>query len=230
MVLTTVGAVAFAAYLYVNKLNATSISPSTATPGPEITPTITKTANASPLSSATEPSPSPSLTPKTVARNFSASQSLSQPNEVQTIGEGGSLFAVASDYRIKVSELAKLNGIANPDIVTVGQTVIVPDDVNSDQYLLLYVLNVSRLEKEKQKVADGGSSLYSDPITAAQTDTKGLYGLTADIPYSKSNETDLSVTLGSSDNDKIVTINMEKHESGFWLVKKVTIKLTTPSP
>jgi hypothetical protein len=74
----------------------------------------------------------------------------------------------------------------------------------------------------------GLTSLYSDPITAAQADARGLYGLGADTPYSKGNESATSVTLSTTDSEKVVSILMEKLPSNLWVVKRVSIKMVTP--
>lgn len=228
--LITLAALGFSGYLYVNTSNSqlpqptVSVVPSTsstlatsATPSPKPTATLETTA-----------SPSPSASP-TSARKFSSSQGLSVPNEVETITSGSSLSTIANDHDLTSTELAKLNGISDPNTVYAGQTLTIPDDVDSGTYTILYILNTTRLAKEKGKIDAGATSLYSDPITAAQTDTKGIFGLKTDAPFSKSNETEKSVTLSTTVEDLIFTATVEKHESGLWIVKKLVVKETKAS-
>ncbi len=224
LVLITLGALGFAAFSYFNR-------PGT-TPLPSASPIALTTSTPS---SALE-SPVPSTSPTTSAtpaptRTLTAKQPLSVPNEVATIELGSSLFAVASSNGLRVSDLTTINGITNADTVQAGQTLIIPDDVSGDTYTILFVLNKTRLTKEEQKVKDGGTSLYGDAIGAAQIDTKGIYGLSADTPFSKSNETEKSVTLSTSDDTRIATVTMEKTDTGLWYVKKLVIKISkAPSP
>jgi LysM repeat protein len=176
--------------------------------------------------------PSPTVDPNRV---FTDKQNLSLANQTATVSQGSSLFSIAQSNSISVTALAKLNSIDNPDTVKAGQTVVLPDDLTTDTYTVLFVTNPQRLDKEKKTVSTGGTSLYTDPITAAQTDVKGIYKLAADTPYSKSQESDTAVTLTTSDADKLVTVTMAKDASGLWLVKKLAIKITktssaTPTP
>lgn len=225
LVLITVGAIAFAAFAYFNR-------PGTA-PLPSAIPTSTATNSlTTDISTTPSPSTSPTISASPEAtRTLTAKQPLTVPNEVATIELGSSLFAVASSNGLRISDLTTINNISNPDSVQAGQTIIVPDDVSGDTYTILFVLNKARLEKEEQKVKAGGTSLYSDPVGAAQIDTKGIYGLAADSPFSKSNETEKSVTLSTSNDTRLATVTMEKTESGLWLVKKLVLKISkTPSP
>ena len=120
----------------------------------------------------------------------------------------------------------ELNNISDPDKVFAGTKLIIPDDSSSDTYTILYILNQKRLSKEKDKITAGGTSLYADPVTAAQSDIKNVYNLGADTPWSKTNEVGATITVSTSDKDRIVTATLEKVEDGFWLVKKLIIKVT----
>ncbi len=221
----TVAALGFAAYIYVNQSDkanpivTASLAPSTAV---SASPTL----KASPLATVT-PLSSPSINPSaspTTSRIFKDIQPLSLPGEVETIATGGSLFAIAQAHSIATSELAKLNGITDVDKVYAGQVIIIPDSADNFTYTFLFVTNPNRLTKEKQKLAAGGSSLYSDSITAAQTDTKGIYGLTSDTAFTKLNEKDTAVTLTATLDTGTVTLSMEKNEANLWLTKKMIIK------
>lgn len=215
LVLVTCGAVAFAAYSFITNQPA-------ATPSPTPTPATTATPSATPAPD-TSPILSPSIDP---ARVFTDKQGLSLPNTLATLAQGSSLFDLAQKHDMSIEAISKLNSIDNPNSVFAGQSLIIPDDLTTDTYTVLFVLNPKRLEKEKKSIANGGSSLYSDAVTAAQTDLKGIYKLAADTPYSKSQETDAKVVLTTSDADKVITVTLEKDASTLWVVKKVTIKIT----
>jgi LysM repeat protein len=175
--------------------------------------------------SVVSPNPTPSISPSAVVgRDFNDRQNLAQPNLVETLPPGGSLALLAQNHNVSVRDLTQLNGLADANKVLSGQKVIIPDSVSGNTYLLLYLLNLQRLKKEEQQLAQG-TSIYADPITAAQADVKGIFSLQADTPYSKSNETEKTVTLSTTDEQKIVSIQLEKQTAGLWLVKKVTIKL-----
>lgn len=223
MLFVTLGAVGFAAVVYLNQQS--SAHPVvTASVAPSTLPSATTSATPTPQASA---SPTPTATPTaTSSRTFSTKDGVSVPNEIETIKSGGSLFTIAQERELSVNALAKLNGITDPNTVYAGQTVIVPDDITDNSYTILFVTNANRIDREKKKIESGGSTIYTDPVSAAQADTRGIYGLDANVPYSKSNETDTSVTLASSDTDKIVTLTMEKHASGLWTIKKMVIELT----
>ena len=175
MSLIAIGAVTFAAYLLLSKSDTVSTS---ATPTPKVSNTPTPTPTGSPM-----PTASPSATPS-MTRTFSASQPLAVPNEVETLGAGMALSTIATNHGLTVTQLAALNGITDPNKVFEGQTLIIPDDATADNFTILFTLNKQRLAKEQQKIQAGTSSLYADPITAAQTDLRGIYGLAADTPYS----------------------------------------------
>lgn len=218
--LITIGALSFAAFTYFNRPGTTPPVAVVASPTPK--PTLSAIETTDPSAS---PTASASATPAPT-RSFSPSQALSMPSEVETLELGSSVFAIATKHSISMESLAKLNGISDINSVQAGKTLIIPDDVNGDSYTILFVLNKNRQSREEQKVKDGGSSLYTDPITAAQTDTKGIYGLGADTPFSKSNETDTAMTLSTSDENRIITISIEKLPTGLWASKKMVIKIT----
>ncbi len=186
-------------------------------PAPTTTTTGSPVATTSPIAS---PTPAPN-------RTFSASQALAQPNEVEAITEGGSLFSVAQAHGIKVSELAKFNNITDVNKVYVGQKIIIPDDATESGYTLLFVVNTARLTKEKQKITSGGTSLYTDAVSSAQADLKGIYGLGADTPWSKTPDPadEKVVTLNTSGNGSTITATVTQNEDGIWIVKKVSIKI-----
>lgn len=225
--LLTLGAIGFAAYIYLAKADTaqptvtSSIAPST------ISPSLSESAlpkvSASPIAS---PSTSPS---STTTRTFTATQALSQPNETATIESGGSLYSIAAEHNITVKLVSSINGISNPDSVFAGQKIIIPDDVGSGSATILFVTNGKRLEKEQAKIAAGSTSLYSAPITAAQSDAKGIAGITSDTPFSQSASGESATTLSTTNDIGTVTLSMEKDSSGLWLIKKLTLKLASSS-
>ncbi len=213
LILVACGAVAFAIYSFMTNQPTPDTSP---------TPTASASVSPSPIADAS-PVPTPSTDP---ARTFTDKQGLSVPNTVAVLAQGSSLFTLSQQYDMSAEAIAKLNSIDNSNSVFAGQSLIIPDDLTTDTYTVLFVNNPKRLEKEKKAIAAGSSSLYSDSITAAQTDVKGIYKLSADTPYSKAQETETKATLTTSDADKVVTVTLEKDTNGFWLVRKVTIKIT----
>jgi hypothetical protein len=211
-------AIAGAAYLYASQMGEV-------TPDSKPTPTPSNSSSAAPTPE-TSGTPTPTAS-ASATQTFTENQALSQPNDQQKIPEGGSLLSLISGRTITVSELAKLNGIGDPNKVLAGQKIIIPDDVSSDTYTILFIINQNRLKKEQQKITSGSTSIYSDAVTAAQADAKGIYSLASDTPYSQSNATETDVTLSTTDDARIVTISMEKQSSGLWSIKKLTIKTLT---
>lgn len=223
--LITIAAIGFGIFAYVNSEDETTES---ATPPPAVVVSSAPTANSSPLTS-TSPSPPTTVTPAPSSRTFNASQSLSVPNETVTLEAGQSLFSIAQENGVKVADLAKLNNISDVNTVYEGQTILIPDDASTQSFTILFVTNTARLAKEKKKLETGSTSIYNEAIAAARADTKGIYGIADDAPFSKSNESETKVTLSSSDSEKLITIDMEKDSSGLWLTKKLVIKLATSS-
>ncbi len=230
--LIAVAALGFATVAYLGQSSESSpqviISSASPSPGaPSASPTFSPTPTTSPKASSS-PSPSPTAASD---RKFSASQALAQPNEVELISEGGSLFNIAQEHSIKVSELAKFNAITDVNKVFVGQKIIVPDDTTDTSYTLLFVLNTARLTKEKQKITSGGTSLYTDPVGAAQTDLKDIYGLRADTPWSKTVDPNdaKTVSLSTSDSASIITATVTQNEDSLWIIKKLVIKTNQAS-
>jgi len=79
---------------------------------PTGTPTRPPTDTAVPAASATPtetPTPGPTLAP-----------------QVHVVRAGETLSAIAQAYGVSVSELARVNGIANPAFIVVGQELIIP--------------------------------------------------------------------------------------------------------
>jgi LysM repeat protein len=223
--LLTLGAIGFAAYIYLEKAD---------TAQPSVTSSIAPVGTTSSPSSSLSPkaSVSPTVSPSTspspaTTRAFTATQPLSQPNETATIESGGSLYSIAAEQNITVKLLSSINGISNPDSVFAGQKIIIPDDVGSGSATILYVLNPKRLEREQAKIASGSTSLYSSAITAAQSDAKGIAGIANDTPFSQTLSGETAATLTTTNDIGTITLGMEKDASGLWLLKKLTLKLAS---
>jgi len=94
----------------------------TFTPGPSPTPTLTRTATATPTATPTvtptatasvTPSPSPSPTPPPALR-------------VVIVRAGDTVFALARQYELTVQAIAEANSLADPNLIIVGQELIIP--------------------------------------------------------------------------------------------------------
>lgn len=86
-------------------------------PPPVVTPSAstqapTKTASVSPTRTAT---PTPTATPETY-----------------TVVAGDTLYKIATRFGVGLAELVKLNGIADPSLIEVGQSLILPSAVAAD--------------------------------------------------------------------------------------------------
>lgn len=51
-----------------------------------------------------------------------------------TVKRGDTLSKIAQSYGTTVSKLAKLNDIKNPDMIQVGQVLVIPEHVATDYY------------------------------------------------------------------------------------------------
>lgn len=200
-----------------------------------VTTSSTSSASASPLSttsasptttSSASPSPTASSTPNA---SLTATDNLSVANQLETLAPGGSLSGLSGKYNISISRLAQLNGISNPDSVYAGETIIVPDSVDTTNTTILFVLNKLRQTSEASKIAGGLVSIYSDPVSAAQHDINGINGLKTDTPYSKTNPTDTAVTLTNSTGNYLTTVSMSKTADNLWYATKLTILNNAPA-
>ncbi|MGH2385930.1 MAG: LysM peptidoglycan-binding domain-containing protein [Candidatus Limnocylindria bacterium] len=91
------------------------------TPSP--TPSATPTATPSPTPSPTQvPSPSPTVavTPAPTA------QPPPPPQETYVVQEGDTLAAIAQRFGTTVSALQAANGIEDPDVIVIGQVLVIP--------------------------------------------------------------------------------------------------------
>lgn len=212
-------------YIYAQTKTApvTTSSTTTATP----TDTSSPTASASPTTtSIASPSPTTSSTPNA---SLTSTDNLSVANQLEILAPGGSLSTLSSKYNISISRLAQLNGIANPDSVYAGETIIVPDSVDATNTTILFVLNKLRQTSEASKIAGGLVSIYSDSVSAAQHDINGINGLKTDTPYSKTNPTDTAVTLTNSTGNYLTTVSMSKTTDNLWYATKLTIQNNAPA-
>lgn len=189
-------------------------------------PTITLSPLSTPITLSTPltPTPLPSITPKP----FNESQNLSLPNRVETVGIGGNLVSIASKYGVTISQLTKINNLANPDKLLAGQTIIIPDSVTDTDYTILYTLNENRLTSEKKRIITGTKSIYQDPITATLADANSLFGIASDAPFStNSNELGTAVTLTTTNDTWFIAVGLEKLTDGFWTIKRIIAKNKT---
>jgi LysM repeat protein len=85
-------------------------TPSSPTPAPASTPTPLALAEATPTSTA-PPIASPTSLP---------------PLLVYTVQEGDTLGAIAQTYGVTVEELMAINNLADPNVLSIGQTLIIP--------------------------------------------------------------------------------------------------------
>lgn len=200
---------------------------------PVNTPSSISTHTTTPPTPSNTPTPtiSPLATTSPVNQNrmqFSEIQNLSIANRTETLELGGNLVSIATKYGVTISQLAKVNHLVNPDKLFAGQTIIVPDGVTETDYTVLYTLNENRLTSEKKRVASGSKSIYQDPITATLADTKSLFGIAADSPFStNASESGTSVTLTTSNDSWFISVGLEKLTDGFWIIKRVIAKNKT---
>lgn len=198
---------------------------STQSSPPTTNPTATPSANQSisPKPTIAPPTSTPTSSPSTV--QYSETQNLSIPNRTETLGAGGNLVSIASKYGVTIAQLTKVNNLPNPDKLLAGQTIVVPDAVTSSDYTVLYTLNENRLASERKRVSNGSKSIYNDPITATLADTKSLFGIAADAPFStNTSDSANSITLTTTNDTWFISVGLEKSADGFWAIKRLIAK------
>lgn len=220
MGLITLAALSAAAFFYFKP---------NAIPPKRLNPTPLASVETTHLSSAPSPSTATITATPLTTRTPSERDGLSVPNTIETIEAGSSLFSIAQSHDIALNELTSVNNLSDPNKVIVGQTIIIPDNVSEDASVILFILNPNRLKKEEAKIAAGGTSLYVDPVSAVQSDAKGLYNVKADTPFSQSAQTNTTTTLSTTDANRIITCTMEKTSTGLWFVKKLISKPVKPT-
>ncbi|MBI3977251.1 MAG: LysM peptidoglycan-binding domain-containing protein [Chloroflexi bacterium] len=92
-------------------LTPASTPTATPRPSPTSTPTPTPTATASPSPTATPPPPTPTPRPKAIP---------------YVVRPGDSLRSIADRFGLSAETLAAYNGITDPDLIRVGQTIQIP--------------------------------------------------------------------------------------------------------
>jgi LysM repeat protein len=80
---------------------------------------------ASPASTATSPTPS-SVAEATPALTLSPTPTPTPIPLVYTVQEGDTLSAIAQRYSVTVEEIVSANGLPNPDILSIGQQLVIP--------------------------------------------------------------------------------------------------------
>ncbi|NOZ71165.1 MAG: LysM peptidoglycan-binding domain-containing protein [Chloroflexi bacterium] len=91
-------------------------------PSATATPTLTATFTATPAATPTPapytpaPSPTPTITPTPV---------------IHTIAKGDTLIVIANRYGVTVEAIQEANGITDPRLLRIGQTLIIPSDVSA---------------------------------------------------------------------------------------------------
>jgi LysM repeat protein len=96
---------------------AVSASPSSATPADTLTPAATPTPDATPTAAAPLATPTPSATPKP--------KPLPTP-VVHVVKLGENLTQIAARYGVTVPALRKANNILDPNVIHVGQRLVIP--------------------------------------------------------------------------------------------------------
>lgn len=218
--LVALGAIGAAVYFAMN--NQSSLVPDPAASSLPKTATSTSPLSSSKPISSASPSALPASSNKSLA---TANATLSLPGQIATVPSGGSLVTVAAQNDVTIDQLAKVNNLTDANKVFAGQSIIIPDDVSANAYTLLFTLNDARLAKEKAKLASGGTSIYSDVVIGAIADTKGLFDIVADTPFSTTMSADQkSATLSTSSSNWAITIGSEKQADNLWIVKRLVAK------
>ncbi len=57
---------------------------------------------------------------------------------VHTVKDGETLYSIARLYQVPVDAIAKVNGIKNPDVLKVGQQLIIPQLFRPTWYVVRY--------------------------------------------------------------------------------------------
>ena len=80
-----------------------------------------------------------------------------------TVVSGDTLSAIARKYNTTVSELVKLNGITNPDLIRVGQKILLPTQAAADNKpkIIHGIVNTSKLPLRVRKEPNTTSKVLS---------------------------------------------------------------------
>ncbi|UCZ55185.1 L,D-transpeptidase family protein [Bacillus shivajii] len=81
------------------------------------------------------------------------------------VKQGETLFSISEDYRTPISTLIQVNQITNPNLIFVGQPILIPS--LPDPNTLPYTINVS-LSQKRLTVIENGQFFKSYPIAVGR--------------------------------------------------------------
>lgn len=209
LVLALVASLGFAAWVYMTKQTTVVTQKDvTATPVTTVTPT-------------TAPSP------RVAAASLTDADPLTVANQRAKLEQGTGLLTLSSQYKVSLTTLMRVNGISDANLVQANQTIVIPDSTDETTYTVLFATNTARLQREAAKLTSGSRTIYSDPITAAQNDAKGIAGIANDTPFSQTTTNDNVISLTTTNSERIITVRLQKLESSLWAIDQITIKWLT---
>lgn len=112
----------------------------------------------------------------------SASQKLtpSITEETYTVGPGDTLYGISLKLNVSMEELAKLNGITDPNQIKIGQVLKVPGTTVVNQEI---EIDLVRMQEIQNLVDQGNQPWRLDPVEVVKVDTPANYQFSAEDEY-----------------------------------------------
>jgi len=113
--------------------------------------------------------------------NQKATSAITQ--ETYTVGPGDTLYGISLKLNVSMEELAKLNGITDPNQIKVGQVLKVPGATVTNQEI---EIDLSRMKEIQNLVDQGNQPWRLDPVEVTKVDAPANYQFSADDEYTLS--------------------------------------------
>jgi len=103
--------------------------------------------------------------------------------ETYTVRPGDTLYGISLKLNVSMEELAKLNGITDPNQIKVGQVLKVPGKTVVNQEI---EIDLSRMKEIQNLVDQGNQPWRLDPVEVTKVDAPANYQFSADDEYTLS--------------------------------------------
>ncbi len=100
-------------------------TPEIASPSIQDVPVPTPTRR--PISQTITITPTISITPTSAITPLTTTTETSSTDQIHTVRAGDTLFSIANQYSVPMSDIILANGLSNPDLLYTGQPLLIPD-------------------------------------------------------------------------------------------------------
>lgn len=142
-------------------------------------PTDEPTASPSPLPTVATSSPTPSATGTVsvdLPDKLNDDDRIVAFAQTHTVAEGDTLFPIGVQYNVNWERIAEANALKDPYPLSIGQTLIIPK-VDAGAVVVEYTLDTDRATRAQSQVTAGQTKWRTDPVTTAQLELRGAYGI-----------------------------------------------------